>query len=86
MVVLTENIQSAQFLGSMITPYFLPSILDFAVENTETAHLQILLGTLHYKLTWCGGGGGSGGGGGFFLVCENLGRMFNDSFPACTFF
>ena len=28
----------------------------------------------------------SGAGGGFFLVCEDLGRMFDSSFPACTFF
>ena len=34
----------------------------------------------------CGGGGGGGGGGGFFLACEDLGRMFNHSFPACDFF
>ena len=31
-------------------------------------------------------GGGSGGGGGFFLACEDLGRMFNHSFPAYVFF
>ena len=29
---------------------------------------------------------GGGGGGGFFLACEDLGRMFNKSFPACAFF
>ena len=23
---------------------------------------------------------------GFFLACEDFGRMFNNSFPACTFF
>ena len=28
----------------------------------------------------------NGGGGGFFLMCEDLGRMFDSSFPACTFF
>ena len=28
---------------------------------------------------WCGGGG-------FFLAYENWGRMFDHSFPACTFF
>ena len=26
------------------------------------------------------------GGGGFFLVCEDFGRVFENSFPACTFF
>ena len=26
------------------------------------------------------------GDGGFFLACEDLGRMFDNSFPACTFF
>ena len=26
------------------------------------------------------------GGGGFFLTCEDLGRMFDTSFPACAFF
>ena len=31
-------------------------------------------------------GGGGGGGGGFFLSCEDLGRMFDHSFPACAFF
>ena len=25
------------------------------------------------------------GGGGFFLACEDLGRMFDDPFPACAF-
>ena len=25
-------------------------------------------------------------GGGFFLACEDFGRMFNNSFPACAFF
>ena len=25
------------------------------------------------------------GGGGFFLTCEDFGRMFNHSFPACAF-
>ena len=25
-------------------------------------------------------------GGGFFFVCENFGRMFDNLFPACTFF
>ena len=28
----------------------------------------------------------SGGGGGLFLVCEDFGRMFDNLFPACTFF
>ena len=28
----------------------------------------------------------NGGDGGFFLVCEEFGRMFDISFPACTFF
>ena len=28
----------------------------------------------------------TGGGGGFFLMCEDFGRMFNSSFPACVFF
>ena len=28
----------------------------------------------------------TGGGGGSFLDCEDLGRMFNHSFPTCTFF
>ena len=28
---------------------------------------------------------GGGGGGGFFLACENFGRMFDHSFPACDF-
>ena len=27
-----------------------------------------------------------GGGGGFFLTCEDFGRIFDNSFPACTFF
>ena len=27
-----------------------------------------------------------GGGGGFFLACEDFGRMFDNSFPACAFF
>ena len=27
-----------------------------------------------------------GGGGGIFLACEDLGRMFDNSFPACAFF
>ena len=31
-------------------------------------------------------GGGGGGGGGFFLACEDFGRMFGHSFPACAFF
>ena len=26
------------------------------------------------------------GGGGFFLTCEDFGRMFSNSFPACAFF
>ena len=35
----------------------------------------------------CGGAGGAGGdGGGFFLVCEDLGKMFDHSLPACAFF
>ena len=25
-------------------------------------------------------------GGGFFLACKDFGGMFNNSFPACTFF
>ena len=33
-----------------------------------------------------GGGGGGGGGGGFFFACKDLGRMFDNSFPACAFF
>ena len=33
-----------------------------------------------------GGGGGGFGGGGFFLACEDLGRLFDHSFPACAFF
>ena len=27
-----------------------------------------------------------GGGGGFFLACEDFGRMFDHSFPACALF
>ena len=27
-----------------------------------------------------------GGGGGFFFACEDFGRMFDNSFPACAFF
>ena len=34
----------------------------------------------------CGGGDGGIGGSGFFLVCEDFGRMFDHSFPACAFF
>ena len=41
-----------------------------------THHFQLLLNTFS--------GGGSGGG--FFLMCEDFGRMFNNSFPARTFF
>ena len=26
------------------------------------------------------------GGGSFILACEDFGRMFDNSFPACTFF
>ena len=33
-----------------------------------------------------GGGGGGSGGGGFFPACEDLGRMFDCSFPVCSFF
>ena len=33
----------------------------------------------------CGGGDG-GDGGGFFLACEDFGRMFDNSFPACALF
>ena len=29
---------------------------------------------------------GGGGGGGFVLACQDLGRMFGHSFPACPFF
>ena len=29
---------------------------------------------------------GGGGGGGFLLACEDFGRMFDNSFPACAFF
>ena len=37
--------------------------------------------------TVAGGAAGAGGaGGGFFLACEDFGRMFDDSFPACDFF
>ena len=32
------------------------------------------------------GSGGGGSGGGIFLVCEDFGRMFDHSFPACSFF
>ena len=28
---------------------------------------------------------GDSGGGGFFLACEDFGRMFDNSFPACAF-
>ena len=27
-----------------------------------------------------------GGGGGFVLACDDFGRMFDNSFPACAFF
>ena len=30
--------------------------------------------------------GGGGGGGGFFLVCNDCKKMFDNSFPNCTFF
>ena len=33
-----------------------------------------------------GGGGGGGGGGDSFLACDDFGRMFDNSFPACAFF
>ena len=36
------------------------------------------------RQTPCDGGGG--GGGGFFLACEDLGRMFDHSFPHALFF
>ena len=29
--------------------------------------------------------GGSGNGGGFYLACEDFGRKFDHSFPACVF-
>ena len=32
------------------------------------------------------GSGGGGSGGGIFLVCEDFGRMFDHSVPACSFF
>ena len=39
-----------------------------------------------YIVTIVNAGGGGGGGGGLFLVCEDFGRMFDNSFPACAFF
>ena len=39
-----------------------------------------------YIVTIVNAGGGGGGGGGLFLACEDFGRMFDNSFPACAFF
>ena len=46
------------------------------VWNDECCHTLPSLGSLFTK---CGGGN-------FFLACQDLGRMFNNSFPTCTFF
>ena len=50
-----------------------------------TVVLRCVQGMLRHRAERVNGGGG-GGGGGFFLACEDLGRMFNHSFPACTLF
>ena len=47
--------------------------------------LRCVQGMLRHRAERVNGGGG-GGGGGFFLACEDLGRMFNYSFPSDAFF
>ena len=59
------------------------------VLQSFRAQLELLIkfimqGTyeLHCAFTQDGGGGG----GGFVPVCEDFGRMFDNSFPSCAFF
>ena len=47
--------------------------------------LRCVQGMLRHRAERVNGGGG-GGGGGFFLACEDLGRMFDRAFSACSFF
>ena len=44
---------------------------------------KLLTGLLSKSVALSGGGGG---GGVFILACEDFGRMFGYSFPACAFF
>ena len=50
-------------------------------KNTSHGNEVLPQDTTHLIQRPCGGGGG-----GFFLACENFGRMFDNSFPACAFF
>ena len=43
-------------------------------------------GSLHEDEVATASGCGSSCGGGFFLACEDFGRMFDNSIPACAFF
>ena len=51
--------------------------------NKRVLHLSAQIHLL--KITSLSTGMSSGSGGGFFLMCKDLGRMFDDSFPACAF-
>ena len=43
-------------------------------------------GGLGEEKVTCRGNMGEGGGGGSFLACQDLGKMFDHSFPASAFF
>ena len=66
-------------------------MVDDPFKEEKNARLEkFQTGTICYSLNglvvepwWKGGGSG---GGGFFLACEDFGRMFGNSCPACAFF
>ena len=60
------------------------SVCDYPVQTVLSRFTLKAVFTIPVP-TYCGGGGG-GGGSGFFLACEDLGRMFDHSAPACAFF
>ena len=59
---------------------FTVHIIDFGIN--QGAEGEVPIRPFPSRPDLCSGGGG---GGCFFLASEDLGRMFNHSFPACVF-
>ena len=71
--------QAGKYRVTLTPPKAHPSNRIDCTESLVSFSVSVIL------LSQSGGGGG-GGGSGFFLACEDLGRMFDHSTPACAFF
>ena len=94
-LTMTHWLTDSYLARKQVCPSCKAMFLKWSAQLMRTGGKWVTLS--FWFLTYMGGGGGSciflfaaspvtKGSDGFFLTCQDFGRMFNNSFPACAFF